>query len=92
MDNNSLIDTLAQRLSCDKKDVDAMMMALIDVVASKCGEMDVVALPGFGSFEAKMRKERVVVMPATGKRMLVPPKISLSFKQSAILKQRLRES
>ena len=91
MDNNTLIDTLSQRLKCDKQDVASMVSALVDTIAGKCGEMDIIALPGFGSFEPKMRKERVVVMPATGKRMLVPPKVSLTFKPSALLKQRLRE-
>lgn len=52
--------------------------------------MDIVTLPGFGNFEAKKRLERVMVMPGTGKRMLLPPKMVLTFKPSAILKQKMK--
>lgn len=92
MDNTKLVDLLSERLGCEKKDAASMLDAFTHIVEERCSDMDIIALPGFGSFEPKMRKERIVVMPSTGKKMLVPPKISLTFKPSAILKQRLRES
>lgn len=92
MDNTKLIDILSDRLGCEKEDVTSMLEAFTHIVKDKCSDMDNIALPGFGSFEPKMRKERIVVMPSTGKKMLVPPKISLTFKPSAILKQYLRET
>lgn len=53
-------------------------------------ELDSVAVPGFGVFESRKRLERVNVHPATGRRMLLPPKIVIGFKPSAILKQKLK--
>ena len=41
--------------------------------------------------EAKKKVERIVVNPSTGKRMLVPPKIALSFKPSALLKSKINK-
>ena len=91
MDTKTLTDSLARRLDYNKKDVAVLLESLSSVVREHCGELDSIAVPGFGCFEPKKRMERVMVMPSTGKRMLLPQKISLSFKPSAILKQRLRK-
>ena len=64
---------------------------LVDKISKRLGRnMDTVAIPGFGNFEAKKKAERVVLNPSNGKRMLVPPKIVLNFKVSNVLKNKLR--
>mgnify|MGYP002524456666 FL=1 len=60
------------------------------MVKTKGSELDSIAVPGFGTFEAKKKNERVVVNPSSGKRMLVPPKITLGFKVSNVLKSKLK--
>lgn len=90
MDAKTLTDTLTRRLDCSKKETAALLEGLASVVRDRCSDMDSIAVPGFGCFEPRKRLERVMVMPSTGKRMLLPPKISLTFKPSAILKQKLR--
>ena len=64
--------------------------AFAGVLRSRCGEMDSVVLPGFGTFEPKKRNERVMVNPKSGRRMLVPPKVVLGFKVSNVLKAKLK--
>ena len=91
MESKELIDTIAKRMERSTKDVNTLLDALVKTIEDRCGALDSVAIPGFGTFEAKKKNERVTVNPATGKRMLVPPKISLSFKPSALLKSKLRE-
>lgn len=90
MDSKILVETLAKRMNRKREDVEKLLDAFISTVKNRCGELDSVAIPGFGTFEAKKRLERVSVNPATGKRMLIPPKITLSFKPSALLKNKLR--
>ncbi len=90
MDNKALLDTVAERINRDAEDVNKLVDALISVVKTRCGELDSIAVPGFGTFETKKKLERVVVNPTTGKRMLIPPKIVLSFRPSALLKNKLR--
>lgn len=90
MDNKALLDTVAERINRDAEDVNKLVDALISVVKIRCGELDSIAVPGFGTFETKKKLERVVVNPTTGKRMLIPPKIVLSFRPSALLKNKLR--
>ena len=90
MDNKTLTEILAKRLNRKPEDIEKLLEAFIATVRNRCGELDSVAIPGFGTFEAKKRLERVSINPATGKRMLIPPKVTLSFKPSALLKNKLR--
>ena len=90
MDNKKLIETVAANLGRSTKDVSKLVEALSGVLSARCGEMDSVYVPGFGTFEPKKRNERVMVHPATGKRMLVPPKVVLGFKVSNVLKAKLK--
>ena len=90
MDNKQLLDTLSKRMGRSNVDVNKLMDALITTVKERCGELDSIAIPGFGTFEAKKKLERIVVNPGTGKRMLVPPKITISFKPSTLLKTKIK--
>lgn len=91
MDSKTLIESVAAQTnisSADGKKIVEEFAALL----SECGaELDSVAVPGFGVFESRKRLERINVHPSTGKRMLLPPKIVMSFKASALLKQKLNK-
>lgn len=81
---------LADKLGRSSKDVSKLLEAFTEVVGNRCGELDSISIPSFGTFEAKKKNERVVVNPGNGKRMLVPPKVVLSFKISNVLKGKLK--
>ena len=90
MDNKKLVETVAGNLGRSTEDVNKLIDAFDGVLRSRCGEMDSVVLPGFGTFEPKKRNERVMVNPKSGRRMLVPPKVVLGFKVSNVLKAKLK--
>ena len=90
MDNKKLVETVAANLGRSTKDVGKLLEAFAGVLTARCSEMDSVHVPGFGSFEPKKRDERVMNHPSTGKRMLVPPKITVGFKVSNVLKNKLK--
>lgn len=92
MDNKNIVDILSKRLGYSKVDVSNLIDGLSLVVKERCSDLDTIAIPGFGSLEPKKRMERIAIHPSTGKRMLIPPKISVCFKQSALLKQKLKKS
>ncbi len=48
-----------------------------------------VAIQGFGTFEVRKKLERISINPATQQRMLIPPKLVLTYKPSAILKRKV---
>lgn len=90
MDNKQLQEAIAKRMGRNSADVAKLLDAFVTIIKERCGELDSIAVPGFGTFEAKKKLERIVVNPGTGKRMLVPPKITLSFKPSALLKSKIK--
>lgn len=90
MDNKKLVETVATNLGRSTDDVSKLLEAFAGVLRTRCGEMDSVIVPGFGTFEPKKRNERVMVHPSTGRRMLVPPKIVVGFKVSNVLKTKLK--
>ena len=53
-------------------------------------EGNVIAVQGFGSFEVKKKAERISINPASKQRMLVPPKLVLSYKPSNTLKDKFK--
>ena len=63
---------------------------LIGVMEKLWQDGDSVSLSGFGVLEVKKKNERVSVNPSTGVRMLVPPKLVLTYKPSSLLKEKLK--
>lgn len=76
----------------DKKSVDALYSGLLQIIKERSLSMDSVSIQGFGIFEPRKKLERVAVNPSTGKRMLIPPRIVLTFKPGAVLKNRIKEN
>ena len=90
MNNKQFIAELAQRTGFSTQDTQKMMYHVIDAMAESFLEGDTVTVQNFGSFEVKKRLERIMVNPATGQRMLVPPKLTLGFKISPTWKGKLK--
>ena len=91
MDTKTFVSTLAQRLGRKPEDVELLIKSFTDLLAESVKEGNTISMPGFGSFEPKMKQERVATHPSTGKKLLVPPRLSVIFKPSAILKQKIRK-
>lgn len=89
MDNKKFIELLSSRLDISQASVSTMIDGLGKEVIKAACNMDSIVIPGFGSFEPRLREERIAVHPASGHRLLVPPRIYLSFKQSPVLKQKV---
>ena len=89
MDNKKLVETVATNLGRSTEDVTKLLDALAGVLSARCADMDSVHVPGFGSFEPKMHQERVALDP-NGQRTLVPPKVTLTFKVSNVLKAKIK--
>lgn len=92
MNNKDFINELARRIGKNTSEIDKMVEEFLELSIGHFVENDVISITGFGVFEVKKRLERISVNPATGKRFLVPPKLSLSFRQSNLLKDKLNET
>ena len=91
MNNKEFITELARRTDSTAKDTQQTIERLTEVMADLLDEGDVITIQGFGNFETKNKMERIIVNPATKQRQLIPPKITVSFKPSAVLKDKIKK-
>lgn len=90
MNNKEFTSELAERLGYTIKDTSELINSLLSDIAQKLEEGNVIAIQGFGSFEVKKKAERISINPVTKQRMLVPPKLVLSYRPSSTLKDKFK--
>ena len=91
MNNKEFTSELAERLGYTIKDTSELMMnSLLSSMTQELEEGNVIAIQGFGSFEVKKKAERISINPASKQRMLVPPKLVLSYRPSNTLKDKFK--
>ncbi len=91
MDNKTIVSTLSHKLGRDTKDINILIEGLATIIKEQCGNMNAIAIPGFGTFEPIKEDERITTDLSTGKRLLLPPEITLNFSASAILRKKMTE-
>lgn len=89
MDSKTFISRLAHQMNCDTKCVSELVAAFAAVMSEKSVELDTVTVPGFGNFVPVKTPERIETDPASGRQMLMPPKISVEFVAGSTLKKHL---
>ena len=90
MNKQELISAIAESANLSKKDAEAALKAFTDVVAEELKKGEKIQLVGFGTFEVKKKIERISVNPVTKQRMLIPPKLILTYKPSSSLKDKFK--
>lgn len=89
MDSKTFISRIARQMDCDTRCVSEFLSAFASVVGERASELDTVTVPGFGNFVPTKHPERVETDAASGKQMLMPPKISVDFVAGSALKKHL---
>ena len=90
MNNKQFLTELSGRCQMSADSAARQVEHLIGVMEKLWQDGDSVSLSGFGVLEVKKKNERVSVNPSTGVRMLVPPKLVLTYKPSSLLKEKLK--
>ena len=90
MNNKEFTSELAERLGYTIKDTSELMGSLLSSMTQELEEGNVIAIQGFGSFEVKKKAERISINPASKQRMLIPPKLVLSYRPSNTLKDKFK--
>ena len=89
MNNKEFISALCSKTGYSSKEAALMVKDAISVITAELTEENSVGITGFGTFEVKKKLERVLVNPATKQRMLVPPKMVVSFKPNTGMKDKV---
>ena len=90
MNNKEFTTELSKRLGYTQKDISELISSMLSLMTEQLEEGNSIAIQGFGSFEVKKKIERISVSPTTKQRMLVPPKLVLTYKPSIALKEKFK--
>lgn len=91
MNNKEFIGTLSKNAKMSVEKTTKQVAQLIGTMLDTLQQNNVISINGFGTLEVKQKAERISVNPTTGERSLVPPKLSLTYKPSDILKDKLNK-
>ena len=91
MNKTELIAAVAEKTGLSKKDSDAAVAAVVDAITESLVNGEKVQLVGFGSFEVKVRAERVGRNPKTLEPIQIPASKSPVFKAGKALKDAVAE-
>lgn len=91
MNNKEFITKLASQTGFTQEESQKMVTSVLKEIGKSFEVGDSVQITGFGTFDIKKRMERVMVNPATGLRMLVPPKLVLNFKPTSTIKTHIKK-
>ena len=90
MNNKEFISELSRRFVYTNKDTTQLVSSVINIMTQQLQDGNTVAIQGYGTFEVRKKLERISINPATQQRMLIPPKLVLTYKPSAILKEKFK--
>ena len=86
MNKAELTSAVADKTGLTKKDSDAAISAVFEVIEGALKSGDKVQLVGFGSFEVKQREARIGRNPKTKEQINIPASKSPAFKAGKALK------
>lgn len=72
------------------KDTSELIASFLSDMSRQLEEGNAVFVQGFGTFEVKKKAERISVNPTTKQRLLVPPKLVLTYRPSTGLKDKFK--
>jgi DNA-binding protein HU-beta len=90
VNNKEFIAELSRRSEQSTRDVGDMIFTLTQIMTEKWQDNDSIAIQNFGAFEIRKKSERISVNPVSKQRLLVPPKIVLTFRPSTMLKDKFK--
>lgn len=90
MNHKEFLTAMSDKCGLSVEETDRQVATLLSVMEEMWAENDSISISGFGILEVRKKMERVSVNPGSGQRMLIPPKLTLNFKPSALLKDKVK--
>ena len=89
MNKNELSAAIAAKAGLTRKDAEAALCAMSDIIAESLKNGEKVQIVGFGAFEVKERPARKARNPKTGEEIQIAASKSVSFKPGKALKDEI---
>ncbi len=90
MTNKELVAELSEKLGWTQVRVSEVLAQTVEQINSQLANNASITISNFGVFQTRKLAERISVNPQTKQRLLVPPKISVSFKPASFLKEKYK--
>jgi DNA-binding protein HU-beta len=90
MNHKELIAAIVAKTGISKQEAEKLTDITVEVLTNELTDGKTIGFQSFGNFEVRKKEERLSVHPATQIRTLIPPKLVVNFKQSNILKEKLK--
>ncbi|MBP5363204.1 MAG: HU family DNA-binding protein [Ruminococcus sp.] len=87
MTKTELINSIADKANCTKKDAASALEATLAAIEEALVKGDKVAITGFGTFEVRKRDKKTCINPRTKEKMVCPPSNAPAFKAGKGLKE-----
>ena len=91
MNKTELVAAVAEKAEISKKDADSAVNAVIESIIEAVASKDKVQIVGFGTFEARERKEKIGKNPRTGEEIKIAASVVPAFKAGKALKDMLNK-
>lgn len=82
MTNKELIGILAKENNITQAQAAELLSHTVECLLDTLQSDTAVTFTNLGTFDLRLRAERIAINPRTGKRQLVPPRLSVGFKAS----------
>ena len=86
MNKTELVAAVAEKAELSKKDADSAVNAVIESIIEAVASKDKVQIVGFGTFEARERKEKIGKNPRTGEEIKIAASVVPAFKAGKAFK------
>jgi len=90
MNKNELINEVARKTGLSRREAEAGVQTMLDLISKEITKGKKVTLTGFGSFDIGKRKARSGVNPRTGKPINIPATKMPRFKPSRIMRDKIK--
>ena len=90
MNHKEFISVLSKDLGISAKETSEVVNLIVSAMIDELQKGNIVNIQDFGTFEVRKKMERISVIPSTQQRVLVPPKLTLTFKPAISLKEKVK--
>ena len=90
VNSKELVAELSRRMGKTQKEIASLLQVTTDVMVASMQEDTTIAMQGFGSFEVRKKQDRILINPVSKQKMIVPPKLTLTFKVGTTYKTKLK--
>lgn len=91
MTKTDLIQAIAEKAECTKKEADTALNAVLDTLTDALVAGEKVQIVGFGTFEVRERGPKECINPRTKEKMMTEAKKAPAFKAGKALKDAVNQ-